>query len=304
MEIDQIAEAVFDYLVIAIESIQTASQVYENLIDKGIEKNKILNLNMRNRIFPLPLSLERRNDKLKICVFDGGGFGDVLIDMIFIRRLRELVTVQGEIILCCKYVDYFKRFEQIDKIREYELAKADKEMRDCCDLIFIMHSVVIIEKCQGKKVKEVSEQLYTYCEDCIRSYKELFSEYPNNYRFTKYALLLGKNRIEHVDIHGLLEIKRTDTLKIPIYKGDLRCLDENGIIAKRYITINRDTGGCSDTHTKLWPVEYYMDLLGNIRATYPDICIVLIGSRKDDRLRPYVDKDLTGKTSLIDRKVF
>lgn len=304
MERSQIAEeTTFDYLVIAIESIDISSHIYEEFIRKGIAKSKILNLNMRNVVFPISVSSEIQNDKLNICVFNGGGFGDVLIDMVFIKKLRELVAIQGEITLCCRYVDYFKHFDEIDNIVEYKCANADKEIKDHSDLIFRMHSIAIVEKCEQDRVRAVSEQLYNYCRDCIKLYEELFSRNANNYRFTKYALLLGKNRIEHVDIHGLLGIKRSDTLKIPMYKENLKCLQENEIAAKRYITVNRDTGVDSDTHTKLWPIKYYIDLLRNIKETYPNICIVLIGAKGDHRLLPYVDKDLTGNTRLTDMNV-
>lgn len=304
IENNQIVEAsYYDYIVIAIEAIEISSQVYEDFVKRGIEKSKILNLNMRSNIFPSPVLQKIQSDKLKICIFDGGGFGDVLVDMIFIKRLRELTAKQCEIILCCRYAEYFKRFDEIDEALEYKKANADKEMKNCSGLIFRMHSIAIVEKFDEEKVKAVSEQLYNYCRDCIQSYRELFSGSANNYRFTKYALLLGKNRIEHVDIHGILGVKKSSTLNIPIYEEDFKCLKENGIAERQYITINRDTGIDSSTHTKLWPIEYYIDLLKNMKAAYPNILIVLIGTRADDKLLPYVDKDLTRQTRLTDMNV-
>lgn len=42
----------YDYIVIAIEDISIASQVYQRMIEIGVDKSKIYNLNMRLGGFP------------------------------------------------------------------------------------------------------------------------------------------------------------------------------------------------------------------------------------------------------------
>lgn len=306
LTIDQIAEKKnYDYIVIAIESVRIAGQVYTDLIKLGINKGKILNMNMRYGEFPVLLADAKPNVKLKIVISEGsGGIGDGLIDMVFIKKLREVVADKGEIIFFCKHADYFRRFEIADEVIENGQNRGlAKEIKSSADLVFQMHSIAIVEIFNEEKVRATSEQLYRYCVDCIRFYKELFSHQANNFRITKYGLLRGKNRIEHTDIHGILGIKRTDKLSIPIYEEELQYIGQNGLTPKGYITINRDAGTGSDAHTKLWPIDYYIRLLKNIKMEYPELCIVLIGTRGDSRLKSYVDKDLTGNTSLPETNV-
>lgn len=305
LSVEQIAEGInFDYIIIAIDDIEISSQVYEELIKIGINKAKILNLNMRDRQFPYAREHSLEDDKIRIGIVEAGGFGDALIDMVFIKKLKELVSSRGKIIFITRNENYFKRFSEIDEVIDYETNKNNiVGLRESLDLVFRMHSVALILKFNEEKVRLVSEQLYLYCKDCLKFYKELFSNRANNYRFTKYALLLGKNRIEHTDIHGILGIKRTDKFHIPIYEDELRNNVCARLSSQKYITVNRDTGYNFDIHTKLWPTDHYIQLLKDIKRMYPEIYVVLIGEKADRELIPFVDEDLTGRTSLSDMNV-
>ena len=292
---------IYDYIVIAIQSLETASKVYENLVKLGVKKDKILNMHLRQETFPLPSvrSTLPENTKLEIAVRDGGGFGDLLIDYLLIQKIKEIIAAECTISLFSKYADYFRSFPKINE----SLMLEDFKRNNHFDVVICCHNIPIIEKFNKNRVIEKSKRFYEYCDRYEDMYTNLFSQNANNYRFTKYALLLGKNRIEQLDIYGVLGLTRKERIQIPIARKDLACLDKYNLQDVVYITINRDTGTDFDGHPKLWPIAYYIELLKLIKTAHSDIMLVLVGSDSEERLMPYVDMDLTGKTTLSEMNV-
>ena len=294
----------YDYLVIAIESLTIANQVYQTMLSLGVPGSKIVNLNMRYGEFPSSNKVTYQNEKLQITIIEGGGFGDALMDMVFINRLKELLEDKCEILFCCRTSEYFKKFSAIDEVIQHPDSEQEmKEIRERSeDLTFIMHSMALVHKFNKEKVRAVSEVVYRYCEDCIHMQKVLFDNAINNFRITKYGVVLGKNRIEHPDLHGILGVSRYSKLDIPAEKSDTYSRTIANLLNKKYITINRDTGSDSGVHPKLWPMAYYQELLKMIKAAYPEIAIVFVGKAQKE-LVPFLDLNLAGKTSLQEVEV-
>lgn len=290
-----------DYIVIAIQAPVIATQVYNELVAQGICENKLLNVNRRYNNFPVSKEYGLQNEKIQIAVVEGGGFGDALFAMLLITKMYKLLKSKCDIIFYNKYEKYFSIYSNL--IIAETLERYSDQLFEKFDLVIHMHNIPIVSYINHERVKRQSQDLYCYCEDNMRYFQNLFSNNTNNYRFTKYALLLGKNRIEQLDLHNLIGITRYDKLNIPIEREGLKCLHKYYLFRKKYITVNRDVGNGQSSHTKLWPTEYYQELLKYIKKKYKEYDLVLIGKVSDKKLVPYMDIDLTGKLSLLEVNV-
>ncbi len=285
-----------DSIVIAIENASIASEVYYELLSKGIDKEKIYNVNARHGSFPQEKKIEMRTKPL-IVFADGGGLGDVIIDCILVKKVKELVGNRAYIVFGSKYPEYIECLSLVDVAyligSEEEKAFYEKDIT----LFLSMHNVAIVLTMDEPVVQNISEQLYEYCLDCKKLFQSRFSGMANNYRFTQYALLLGRNRIEQLDMHGILGISRSDDLQFRIPNAGMEYIKNIGLRDREFITINRDIGNACCNSPKLWPIENYIELTCMIKKQYPKLKIVMVGSNSFDEMVPFVDLDLTGKTT-------
>lgn len=249
---------------------------------------------------------ERKNkkrEKLTVGIMDAGGFGDVLMELPLIEKIRAVVGESKCCIVCCnKYSSFFGEFVQIDRSVQYTNdIKSLTLLYAACDLVLIAGKashIMTVTKFDRNRVKRFSERLYEYCIKNIAFQGELFGDGLHNYRVDQYGILMGKHRIEFFDMQGVLGVSRNDVVPMPELEEAGAVLDKFGLVGKEYIAINRDAGCGDDKHPKLWLREYYIELMKLIKKQYPDKSIVLVGGKTDDGLTAYADVDTTGKTSL------
>ncbi len=297
-EIEDFCKLNCDYIVIAIESKEQATLIYNELICRGVNREIILNLNMRHGIFPCP-DEGKKSKKILITYVDGGGFGDVLLGALFLSQIKKLIKGDNSICLISRFSNYFSKFSFLDKVVDYQKVQDNLEQeQEWSDVFFLGHNVVLVEKYDSENIKINEPKFWEYCDKNYRIQKELFGIDVDNYRFTKYALLNNKNRIEQMDLANVIPIRRTDFLEIPIFENDKQTLEIFGVFGKKFITINRDSGSGSFQGTKLWPSDYYIKLLTHIKDTYPELVIIAVGSNIEDCIKSFVDVDATGRTSM------
>lgn len=121
-----------------------------------------------------------------------------------------------------------------------------------------------------------------------------------------YTEILGQKRINQADIGGTIGIKEDFNYKIPL-NNTYTVLNKFHLLNGKYITLAIGipmTKG-SLLNNKLWPYEYYQDLINNIRKQYSNLNIVLIGANKKGCNKNFsnIYTDLRGETSLEDIKV-
>ena len=106
-----------------------------------------------------------------------------------------------------------------------------------------------------------------------------------------------------VNYARILEIKRTD---LPYLTGNLKPIEDASLEfempqmafpwgTRAFITVSRGTGAEADS-TKLWPEEYYAELLCKLRERFPEAVFVQIGKLQERKLD--ADYDLRGETSF------
>lgn len=119
------------------------------------------------------------------------------------------------------------------------------------------------------------------------------------------SIIDNKKRIHQPDVYGFLGVKEEYEYAIPVMEDEMVYLDDIDLEARKYITINRgvDTNYTRDS-IKLWPQEYYNELIKLLKAKYPDIVLVQLGASYA-RCQTFdgIDLDLIGKTNLEQVKV-
>jgi len=119
-----------------------------------------------------------------------------------------------------------------------------------------------------------------------------------------YARAKKKKRIDICDFDGILGATE---VRMPLLKcnmNEMKVLMKFNLHRQKYIVVNRDVDIAEPvSHPKLWPIEYYNELLQKIKNDYPDIRLIRIGFRSGMENMRGIDYDLTGKTTLNELKV-
>lgn len=290
---EEIVKTSFDYLIIAIKSLSEASSIYRRMRSFGIPEEKIIHIGKRNGTFPVDQRADEASS-LTIVLKDNGGFGDALMSMVFVKKIKELAGDESRILFVSKYHLFFQRFGFVTESISSQHNIGDIE--DFADVVISIMHFSFIEKFEKERVKKYSMRLYEFCVDALYTQKYVLNR--NIYQIQNYARALGRNRIEEPDIHNVIGIDRNMEIDIPIFDYEETYIDEIGLTGKAYYTINRDAGDSGNKNIKVWPLKHYIELLKMIGRQYPQIVSVLVGDKADDELHPYVNVDLSGKTDL------
>ncbi len=298
LSMDEITKANADYIVIAIEDIKIATDVYNELIEHGANKNNILNLNHRNGNFPYNENGEKIDNKT-IAVFDEGGLGDNLITLLLIKKIKEKTSGNIRVAFYSRRDEYFLQFEFIDESLLYrdDLEWLSQEKKKYTTVIS-MHNMARVEKVNNE-LEELEPILYLFCKDNIEMHKVCFENNISRYRYTKYSLLQGKNRLEQADVHDILGLRRDDKIDIPLNNGMEEVLAGYGLEKNGFILINRDEGHDYADATKLWTINGYVELIKLIKKNFT-YKIVSIGKNIDSEIRNESDCVIEGQISLND----
>ncbi len=243
---------------------------------------------------------EPDNTPLKIAFYNGGGMGDSIIDVAFIQNLRKILppdTVvdyyakSGKTFLKCPFVSHvFNDTRALDK-NQYDLAMGN-------------HRFWMVTKFNEEKVMRMAPILYDFCryQLDLRN-KILRNNNDNNNLYSQYAVLLGKNRWEQVDLKEITGFNRNNTLYMPLSPEYFSVLKRNHLEPKRYITINRGVdSNLGEDCPKLWPLEHYKNLVKLLRKKYPDLKIIQIGANDKYGVID-ADLNLLGKTDIEETKI-
>ncbi len=241
-----------------------------------------------------------------------GGLGDLLLATNYIHRVRQY--------LCDADFDYKICYHSQPLLRAF-----------CTSLPGVVEAGTKLDKMSGALKVELNRFPRTIAGD-----KETLSRYSprlgrllrawdnfrtHNRKFfdfmpqmdglgNKYTQILGAKRISQADIGGVLGMDETYLAPIsyPAPESEKKILDKLGLSATApFITLQRGQGLVIKTATnnKLWPVDYYNDLIRLIRHQWPQYTLVQLGTNREGFNEDFagVDVNLRGKTSLEEIKV-
>lgn len=253
--------------------------------------------------------------KLRIAFRTNGGFGNVLIHANFIKKLSEYIGKNRlEIIVYAHPIPeisdaIFKGQEFVDSYYNYtDLKESDFHY---FDLVVDIHSFPEILKANMSKIHAISPVFYHLLEDwdAFRrddNYERFFTLRPYlNSQIYLFSILNKKNCLNVADITNAFNIEDFD-IDIKIFKPENSVLSNYKLKKRGYITLQRGVNPFSGTTEapKMWPKEYYEELVILLKQRYPEIKIIQLGESKE-RCESIsgVDLNLVGETDWDDLKV-
>lgn len=293
------------FFVVAIDNQAVAEEVAILLQSYGIEKKKIILACNRDFEAPkesfLPVNAyDKQTDCLYIGIINGGGMGDVFMDLQLIKEIRKAVGKPVHIDFYARPVNILSKLPFVDEVFSY--GEYRKEI--VYDILIRSHRIWKIEGFNKKKVRHFSEQLYKYCIDSINLFEAVFKRQMQNNLIQQYALINGKKRIEQHNIHETLPFTRYTPPYLPVDEMQYNLFDDLDLTGKQYITVSRGVNSLYDnTNAKLWPGEYYEMLLASIHVQFPDIKIIQLGQTRHFGELNGADISLLGKTTLEQTKL-
>lgn len=297
-------ETCFDYILIAIAKEDVAKEIIEYLETTGIEKSKIIydvNCYVFDESYDDILDELEENsyeEGIRIGFETQGVIGDNIICLKLYQTIARMapdcvVDVYNVSSSCLESI-YYKQ-NNLGEIFHRTISEDNYEKYDI--VLEVCHEPHLLY-CKINKLKRINYGLY-------ESMKTLY-QYGKKYidiagvgrrvyadRIThERACILGLNQYTMLGISGAFNItdSRVELYIDESYKSKYEELE----LPESYMTVNYGQGGIDSEKgygTKMWPLEYYPELISKIKKKYPKLKVVQVsgkGMRKVDGVDQYI----------------
>lgn len=253
------------------------------------------------------------NSEISVAIITNGGAGTLLFQTNFIKYFKDYVDDDS-----IKIIVFGHSSKEINDavfrgqsfIDEYYSSsqKSQALTYDVCINIHIYPEVLYKNDKKIKRHPKLNELLNGWIEfleiDRFRSFraKHPFTD-VNSYI---YAVLIGKNCLSISDVDGKLKIGNEYSINLNISIDEKETLDRFGLEKKMYITLQRGaTPSLALSEVpKVWPIEYYNELIRLIKIVYPQIKLVQVGESFDrSEEMKGIDANLVGETKWEELEV-
>ncbi len=259
---------------------------------------------VRSAFRRVPSTVERDENALNVGVYFGGGLGDYLI--------------------AANYFGYLKRFVGDAPVKFSLFAEKPGAARVAFvdpvavpsfdprrfDLFISTARFPLVERVDRARVERFCPKL-TPLVDAYRAFEAsqplIFARQPLGDGIANaFSVVCGKSRLQQPDVGGLLGIGTDFDVEIPAPSDETAVLRKFGLDGKTFVTLNRgvDSTSKSPESTKMWPLDYYVRLVADLKRAFPERTFVQLGvsAERSPRIEG-VDVDLVGKTSLDEVKI-
>lgn len=283
-----------DYVIIAALDKRLIQEIYGELVEGGVSKERIVSLLNRHSKGGVTSSDKLLGEKCKIAFQLEGGIGDYIVQAAFIRKFLEL-RPRADVCLYCNVRIGKVVFFNVSNIEMLESKDNEKitsdiaiQLRNCANVLYIRGRY---DSADG----ELFGAIKTLADD------DETIELNNSFR-CKDGTLLRRAELLHQDRYQFLGGKALDLKQEDAYlelNPDFAARF-NELSLKNYITINygADTFGRDYQQTKVWPLRYYGQFVKLFKEKYPDVQIVQIGT-KDAQMIEGVDRTVFGEDLFL-----
>lgn len=288
-----------DYILLAVapEQNKIQDEMIYYWLRRGISPDMLITITSPNyvpRHEPLCTS-PIHDDILHIGFQCCAGLGDAVMELHLAHKLKDILGTKCRISFITRYAELFVGYPGIDEV----CATAEGRR---FDVVFVNTYTTVLKYWSPEKIERLSPILFRFCVSLITFLQDTRGE-PNPLAIMMYGLLHKKKRAEMVDPLDMLNIDIRQTPPFPYGEQEAAALHKYELYPHKYIALNRDVD-CVLTlnHPKLWPIEYYAELVSLIKEVRTDIALVQVGARCATGKKLPVDIDLTGKTNLSELK--
>jgi len=235
-----------------------------------------------------------------------GGVGDTIINAAYVQELAKLAGNTVKITLMSPLsaeviegIFYNKTF--YDQIYCYdEICPIEDKAH--YDLVIKMARYPFIETISSKKMASATAQFQDYVAAVLK-FNESHPGYAGgaigDHAGVIFARINNKTRKTQGDINNLLDLEKSE-FGIEHNQDYESILQDNQLHKGEYITLQRGIMKQSEA-TRLWPRDYFNELISKIKKEYPQYKICQVG-RADTESLDGIDIDLRGKTNFEELK--
>ena len=252
----------------------------------------------------VPSKVDRDENALNVGLYFSGGLGDYLIAANYFGYLKRFIgdaPVKFSLYAANPGAARVAFVDPIDE-RPFDPRRFD--------LFISTVRFPLVERADRARIKRFCPRLTPL----IDAYRALETSQPLIFATpplgdgiaNALSVVQGRLRLQQPDVDGLLGIGTDFDVEIPTPPDEDAALRKFGLDGKAFVTLNRgiDAGAKSAESTKMWPLDYYVRLVADLKRAYPEATFVQLGvsAERSPRIAG-VDVDLVGKTSLDEVKI-
>ena len=254
-------------------------------------------------------TVEKLPDEIfRIAVRLEGGLGDIIVYSLWVKEFSKFIKEEFKIdvfpssnTLISKAA--FKEGSIVNKIYNADCFKKNIENYD---IAIAFRRFPYIVYYNNKKLTKKSANLQSLIDKYNQFQQEnmkFFTDSSYDTLIDLYSICRGEKRIQQPDIGGLLHIDNNTKLYLPLKNESFEILDKYNLKCNGYITLTRsiDLAFNQNGNIRLWPLNYYEELIIKLKKKYPDIKFVQLGVPRCEEIKG-VDVNLLGKTDLEEVK--
>ena len=254
-----------------------------------------------------PRRAELNDPLLKVAVHGTGSLGDFFSHLIFIQEFsRKFGPMEIDFYAHPKKLDdagfLFSRISLIKQVLDANFLPSQRHNYDV--IVHLRYVVMYIVEDRERLLLHRPElcDAIAVADTRLKPYRFVFDNHP--FFDGLFARDFSPRGMNLADVVGYLGNVSVDRNTLPIFKleaGPCEILERYGLAHKRYVTVHDgfDTSyvPLGATVTKCWPKEHWRKLVSLMKAHFPDVLIVQVGSF-NAQLIDRVDLDLRSKTNL------
>ncbi|MBP3532249.1 MAG: glycosyltransferase family 9 protein [Thermoguttaceae bacterium] len=252
----------------------------------------------------VPSSVKRDENALNVGLYFSGGLGDYLIAANYFGYLKRFVgdaPVKFSLYAANPGAARVAFVDPIDE-RPFDPRRFD--------LFISTVRFPLVERANRARIKRFCPRL-TSLIDAYRALETsqplIFSTPPLGDGIANaLSVVQGRLRLQQPDVDGLLGIGTDFDVEIPTPTDEDAVLRKFGLEGKSFVTLNRgiDAGAKAAESTKMWPLDYYVRLVADLKRAFPERIFVQLGVSEERSPKiAGVDVDLVGKTNLDEVKI-
>lgn len=245
---------------------------------------------------------------LRIAVRLDGGLGDIVVYSLWVKEFSKLIhgiflidVFPHSNIMISKAA--FKENTFINKI--YPSGNFESNVKSY-DLAIAFRRFPFIISYDAQKIEKFSANLHHLIEKYSQFQNaniKFFINSSSDSLIDLYSICRKEKRLQQPDIDNLLAIDNNTKLYLPLKNESFEILDKYNLKCNGYITLTRsiDLAFNQNGNIRLWPLNYYEELIIKLKKKYPDIKFVQLGVPRCEEIKG-VDVNLLGKTDLEEVK--
>lgn len=244
----------------------------------------------------MPTSLKNDDSPLTMAALVRGGIGDAVLSTAFLYALAEYAGTPVVIdVYSSSSPDVVRSlcyghpvFRKVSSLKE--------NIDDEYDIVVDITRMAWFPGVNRRKAAKLAPHLFEFMEDCNAFRRK------HHFFFTDEGQRIGMDYADTVGAFRQGQMDRKNVLRLKEQKFAIICEEDvqhtrkSFGLSEHYITLHRESGNSGKDSLKLWPEDNYHTLIARLKEQYPDMDIVLLGSKKDGDFPGTVD--LRGRTSF------